>query len=408
MKNKVLVVSLSVIMLFTSFASGLLGVYFGTRMDDYLQVGEGTQNSSDLFGNQTINKVASQSENAVVDVVDKTQDAVVSIIITKDLPVYENYYMSPYGSGYDLFDFFFDQRMGRRQVGQEEQQIGAGSGFIVSSDGYIVTNRHVVEDLDASYTVILTDGQTKQAEVLARDTYLDIAIMKIEGNDYTYIELGDSDSLKVGQTVIAIGNALGEFSNTVSSGIVSGLSRSITAGSQSTGRTETMSGIIQTDASINYGNSGGPLLDLSGRAVGVNVAVAQSAENIGFAIPINSAAQIVESVRTYGKIVRPRIGIRYIQITPDLSKKMGLSVDYGVLVIRGETFEDLAVVPGSPADKAGILENDIILEINGVKLDFSTRLQDEVQKHKVGDRLTLKVLSKGEEKSIEIVLEADQ
>lgn len=409
MKNKVLLIVLSVIMLISSFASGVGGIWVGMRLEDYGFIEKSIEQQRQSIDTQQLEpREFTSSESSVIEVVEKTQDAVVSIIITKDLPVYENYYLNPYGGGYDLFDFFFNREMGRRQIGQEERQIGAGTGFFVSADGYIISNRHVVSDIDASYTIIMNNGERKQAQVLDRDTYLDIAVLKVEGSDFTYIPMGDSDTLKVGQSVIATGNALGEFSNSVSLGIVSGLSRSITAGSQTSGRLETMSGVIQTDASINFGNSGGPLIDLEGKVIGVNVAIAQNAENIGFAIPINSVKQIIESVKEHGKIIRPRIGIRYIQITPELASKMGLKVDYGVLVIRGETFEDLAVIPGSPADKAGIVENDIILEINGTKLDGEKRLQSEIQKYNVGDEIRLKILSKGQEKEVKIVLEADK
>ncbi|MBP9758798.1 PDZ domain-containing protein, partial [Candidatus Dojkabacteria bacterium] len=169
---------------------------------------------------------------------------------------------------------------------------------------------------------------------------------------------------------------------------------------------ELLSNVIQTDASINPGNSGGPLLDLSGNAIGVNVAVATSAENIGFAIPINSVKKIVKSVEENGKIVRPYIGVRYVPIDALVQEKNDLKYDYGVLVVKGNTKDELAVIPGSPADKAGVLENDIILEVNKVKLDSKTSLQNEVQKYNVGDKITLKIDSKGEVKNVEVTLKA--
>jgi serine protease Do len=341
-----------------------------------------------------------EEESAYIDVVEKTDNAVVSIVVTADVPVFEEYYYNPFGG-----DFGFSIP-GRRQVGSEEQQIGAGSGFIVTSDGYIVTNKHVVSDAEAGYTVIFNDGEKIEAKVIDRDQVNDIAILKIDKKDLNYINMGNSDNIKVGQRVVAIGYALGEFSNTVSAGIISGLARTITAGSQYGGETEQLTDVIQTDASINPGNSGGPLLDLNGNAIGVNVAVAASAENIGFAIPINYVNRIVDSVKTNGKIIRPYIGVRYAAITQSIKENNNLKYDYGVIIVKGRTEDELAVIPGSPADKAGLKENDIILEINGIKLDSKTSLQNEIQKYNIGDKITLKVDSKGDVKDIEITLDA--
>jgi len=217
--------------------------------------------------------------------------------------------------------------------------------------------------------------------------------------------LGDSDSLQIGQSVIAIGNALGEFRNTVSLGVVSGLARSITAGN-GFGQSETLDHVIQTDAAINPGNSGGPLLNLSGQVVGVNVAVAQGSQSIGFALPINSVKGAIESVKSTGKIIRPYLGIRYTPINAELKDKNNLSVDYGVLVKGGKTESELAVIPGSPADKAGIVENDIILEADGKKLDDTTNLAGLVREKNIGDIMTLKILHRGVEKTIQVKLEA--
>ncbi|MFH1559590.1 MAG: trypsin-like peptidase domain-containing protein, partial [Patescibacteria group bacterium] len=233
----------------------------------------------------------------------------------------------------------------------------------------------------------------------------DIAIIKIEaGDDLPYVEFGDSSNLKVGQTVIAIGNALGEFRNTVSTGVISGLSRSITAGGAGFG-TEQLVGVIQTDASVNPGNSGGPLLNIAGQAIGINTAIAQGAENIGFAIPINEVKNIYDNVKQYGRIVRPWLGVRYMPITKAIAEANKLEVDYGVLIVRGEARTDLAVIPGSPADKAGLVENDIILEVNGQKLDENNLLSKVIAQLNPGDKVKLKVLHKGEEKIVEVVLE---
>jgi serine protease Do len=347
-------------------------------------------------------------EQKVVDTVKKADPAVVAITVSKNVPIYERYLErapSPFEDffGGDLFGGFAIPQL--RQKGTELRKIGGGSGFLVSADGYIVTNRHVVSDEQAEYTVFTNDGKKYDAKVVARDPVLDLAILKINGSNFEYLTFGDSDKLQVGQTVIAIGNALAEFRNTVSVGVVSGLSRSIVASDSSGGNTETLDQLIQTDAGINPGNSGGPLLNLSGEVIGVNVAVAQGAENIGFAISSNSVKNIVESVKQTGKIVRPYLGIRYVEIDQEVKEKNKLPYDYGVLVQRGANPSDLAVIPGSPADKAGIVENDIILEIDGIKLTSDRSLASIIRTKNVGDTVTLKISSKGKEKTVKVTLE---
>jgi serine protease Do len=239
--------------------------------------------------------------------------------------------------------------------------------------------------------------------VIATDPSNDLAVLKIEATGLTPVEFGDSTKLDIGQTVIAIGNALGQFRNTVTKGVISGLARHVTAGDGQS--TETLEDVIQTDAAINPGNSGGPLLNIAGQVIGVNTAVSQAGQLIGFAIPGNQAKQVFESVKKNGKIVRSFLGVRYIPITKTLQEQNKLTVDYGVLIQRGNTRDELAVIPASPADKAGLVENDIILEIDGQKLNTDTSLAGIIQKHAPGDSITLKVISKGKEKSITATLE---
>ena len=351
---------------------------------------------------------SSSHEDAVVKTVKAAQPAVVSIVISKDVPVIERYYSN---GNLDPFSQFFGngifppfQVPQLRQNGTEKKEIGGGSGFLVSSDGLIVTNKHVVSEEGAEYTVFLNDGTKHEAKLVARDPVNDIAVIKIEASRLPFLEFADSSSLQVGQSVIAIGNALGEFKNTVSTGVVAGLSRSITAG-DATGSSDELNEVIQTDAAINPGNSGGPLLNLSGRVIGVNVAIAQDSQNVGFALPANEVKATVESVQKNGKITRAYIGVRYTQITPAIKEKNKLSVEYGALVIRGETPEELAVIPGSPANKAGIVEGDIILEADGKKLEGTTTLSSVIAKKQPGDTVSLKVLSKGEEKTVSVKLE---
>lgn len=348
-------------------------------------------------------------EAAVVSAVKKTQASVVSIIITKDVPVMEQYFqkspnpfgeMSPFGD-----DPFFNFQMPQyRQNGTEKKEVGGGSGFIVSEDGYIVTNKHVVADPKAEYTVFIGNDKKKYpATVVSTDPLNDIAVIKIDAKDLPYLEFADSDKLDVGQTAIAIGNPLLQFTNSVSVGVVSGLARSITAG-DGAGQSEQLEGVIQTDAAINPGNSGGPLLNLQGKVIGVNVAVA-SANNIGFALPANLVKNAVDSVKKNGKIVRAFLGVRFVEINERIKEANKLDVDYGVLILRGEKQEDLAVIPGSPADKAGLVENDIILEVDGKKLDKDASLAHYVSSKKAGDQIKLKVLSKGKEKEVTVTLE---
>lgn len=389
--KRVVVVILGLCMIVFSCLAGFTGGIVANRIGSARNIGE-------LAQNLTQDVRVTNEESAIIDVAAKSSPSVVSIVITKDVPVYEDYYYNPFGDG---FDFGIPRR---RQNGTEEQQIGAGSGFVVSQEGMIITNRHVVEDETASYTVILNDGTKKDATVLARDTILDIAFLKVDSVDVPPLPLGSSQDLKVGQTVVAIGNALGEFSNTVSAGIISGLSRDIVAGDAQGRSTEELDDVIQTDASINPGNSGGPLLDINGNVIGVNVAVAQ-AENIGFAIPVDVVKDLMNRLTSEGKIERPALGVRYIPVDADLQKENNLSVDYGALVTRGETTSQVAVLPGSAADKAGIIENDIILEVNGVKVDANNPLQKQIQQYRIGDKVTLKILRKGSEQNITVTLE---
>jgi serine protease Do len=339
-------------------------------------------------------------EDTVVTAVKKAKPAVVSIVISKQVPKYT--------TSYQQQDFGFPGMLFQVPTytpnGTEKKEVGSGSGFLISSDGLIVTNRHVVEDKDATYEVSLNNGKKYQATVLARDTVFDVALIKITASGLPYLNLGNSDTLEVGQSVVAIGNALGEFTNTVSSGVVSGLSRSITAGDNG-GQSERLDKVIQTDAAINPGNSGGPLLNLAGDVIGINVAVVQGSSNIGFALPINSVKNIITSVQKTGKIIYPYLGIRYIPVTAGLKSSNNLSVDYGILVQRGQKAGDLAVIPGSPADKAGIVENDIILSVDGQNIDDDHDFAYLIRNKNVGDTITLQVLSKGLQKTIRVRLE---
>lgn len=346
-------------------------------------------------------------EKAVVEAVKKSSPAVVAITISKNVPIIENCPLNPFPDLPPEFQQFFGNDFpgfsapcdtGKTKL----QEVGGGSGFIISSNGLILTNKHVVSDKQASYTVFTNDGKKYVAKVLARDPSQDLAVIKIDAKDLPMVELGDSSDLELGQTAIAIGNALGEFRNTVSVGVISGLSRTVTASGSNFG-TETIQGVIQTDAAINPGNSGGPLLNLRGQVIGINTAVAFGAQNVGFAIPINRAKRDIDSVKSSGEIQTPYLGVRYLLITPELVKKQNLPVDYGALV-RGSN-DGPAVIPGSPAAKAGLLAEDIILEINGKKIDQDHPLSPYISEMNVGDTISLKINRDKQELILKAILE---
>ncbi|MBI4094316.1 MAG: trypsin-like peptidase domain-containing protein [Candidatus Liptonbacteria bacterium] len=347
--------------------------------------------------NVPLYKPVQDYEEAVVNAVKRASPAVVSITVSKNVPILEQCPFDPFGDLPPEFrDFFggglggFSQPCDRGR--RELREVGNGSGFIVSPDGLVVTNKHVVADTSASYTVFTNDGKRYDARVLARDPVQDLAIVKIEGGSrFPTVALGDSDALQLGQTVIAIGNALGEFRNTVSVGVVSGLARTVTASGG--GTVETIQGVIQTDAAINPGNSGGPLLNLKGEVIGINTAVASGAENIGFAIPINRAKRDISSVKASGEIRFPFLGIRYLIITPEIQKAQELPVDYGALVRASG--EGPAVEPNSPAARAGVQAEDIILEMSGIRIDKDHPLAEIIAEADIGEQVTLKVHREG-------------
>ncbi|MFA5841711.1 MAG: trypsin-like peptidase domain-containing protein [Candidatus Paceibacterota bacterium] len=251
--------------------------------------------ASEEKNSETLRRLILTSEskqNQLTDTVTKTTPSVVSIVISREVPQLEVSYVNPFGDD-PFFRNFGVQVPVYTQKGIEKKEVGAGSGFIVSSNGYILTNKHVVYDDAAEYTVLLSNGKQKSATVVYRDPNNDVAVIKIEGSVYRPLPLGNSDILKVGETVVAIGNALGEFSNSVSVGVVSGIGRTIEAQNQATGAVEELKNIIQTDAAINPGNSGGPLLNLSGEVVGINVATASGSNSIGFSIPINTLKSVI-------------------------------------------------------------------------------------------------------------------
>jgi len=377
---------LAVFIVFVSLIVGMMGGIFGIMAlnADGGKIAKKLGISSN--GKLTIpttktEKIVIEESNGIINATGKVSPAVVSIMSKQ---TYQ-----------DIF-------------GRTYEASGAGTGFIITNNGLIVTNKHVVSDANTQYTVVTSDGKSYDAQVKSADPFNDLAVLKIDAKNLPVVELGDSDQLQVGQWVVAVGNSLGRYQNSVTVGIISAKNRQVDA-SDSTGQTtETLEGLLQTDAAINGGNSGGPLVNLAGQVVGINTAVAANAQGIGFAIPINAAKKAIDSIKETGKIVRPYLGVRYVPITKDIAQQNKLPVDYGVLVVPGNNLGQSAVVSGSPADKAGIVENDIILEVNGTRIDANSSLMSLIQQYNVGDTIELKILSKGNEKTVKVKLEEMQ
>ena len=321
-------------------------------------------------------------DSLIPKIVKKVLPAVVSITASKKLPDAENL----------------------TTLSQKKINLGGGSGFIISKDGTLLTNRHVVADPKAEYMVVVNEEKKYPAKVLARDPINDVAILKIEDKNLPVIELGDSSGLELGRTVIAIGNVLGTFQNTVSVGVISGLSREITAGDVITKQTAKLRGLIQTDAAINPGNSGGPLINMQAKVIGINAAMVFMAENIGFALPINNAKKDLEDLKKYGRIYQPFLGLRYVLLNKELQDKFKLPFDYGALVVSEPTPEGKAVVLQSAADRAGIKEGDIILEAENEKITEKNPIEDILQRCKVSQTVALKALRNGKKIEFKVTL----
>ena len=329
----------------------------------------------------------------ITKIIKKSLPAVVSIIAIKSLREVEKelpadiFPVLPFGMP--------DLKIPEEKIDAQGMiEIGNGSGFIVDPTGIILTNKHVISDPEAEYEIITSNDKKYRAMVLARDPIDDIAVLKIPARDMPFLELGDSEKIELGNTILAIGNALGLFKNTVSKGIISGLSRMISSNKEIKKDTyQQFRGLIQTDAAINPGNSGGPLINLQGKVIGINAAIISGAQNIGFAVPINNAKKDLDDVKKYGKVRRPFLGVRHINIDKNLSEKMNLPVDYGAIAI-GKKGSYEAIIKRSPADKAGIKEKDIILECNGEKITTKKTIQDILEKMNVDDKMKIKILRK--------------
>lgn len=326
--------------------------------------------SSGGDGNTTI----TQEESTIAAVAEKVGPSVVSIVTETQI---QSYYGTTSGEG-------------------------AGTGIIVSEDGYVMTNNHVI---DGATTVSVIDSEGAlydDVEVIGRDPLNDIAFLKINSTDtFTPAELGNSSSIRVGQQVVAIGNALGQYSNTVTSGIVSGTGRPVTA-SSGYGDSESLTDLIQTDASINSGNSGGPLVNMSGQVIGINTAIVEDANGIGFSIPINSTKGVLAEVLATGEVSRAYLGVNYLSVTPDVAREYDLPVNYGAYVYASQGAN--AVASGSPAAEAGLQTNDIILKINDETIGEDGGLSSIIGQYRPGDTVTITYLRDGKEATTKLTL----
>jgi len=334
-------------------------------------------NQTGLAGGVLQQKVLNE-ESVVTDVAENVSPSVVTVSI--EAPRRRVLQLNPFGG--------FSQRI----EGGQPQDIG--TGFIVSADGLIVTNKHVVSS-DGTYKVITQDNKEYEVKTISRDPSNDIAVIKIEASGLKPVDLGSSDNLKVGQFVIAIGTALGEFRHTVTTGVISGLGRGITAGSAFEGYVEQLDNVIQTDAAINPGNSGGPLLNSAGQVIGINVAVASGAQNVGFAIPVNVVKDALNQFNQTGKFAgRAYLGVEYQMV----SKQTAVlnNVVQGAYIVN--------VVSDSPADKAGIQVDDIMTKFDGQDLSEDKSLADVIKDKKTGDTVSIEIWRDGETKTLSATL----
>ncbi len=372
--------STAVFLLFVAVAAGFAGGYYAP------------ERGGTTAGNTEVQKQVISSEGDIIrDIAKNVGAAVVSVNVTTQ------------ATTQDIFGF--------SQTGQVQ---GAGTGVIINSNGTVITNRHVVPKGTTKVSVTLSDGtELSDVAVIGRTNdsdALDVAFLKIndtKGKKLATAKIGDSSKVQVGDKVVAIGNALGQFQNTVTSGIISGFGRSITAGDEYGSSSETLQNLFQTDAAINEGNSGGPLVNLAGEVIGINTAIAASnnAQNVGFAMPINDLQGLIASVLKNGKLERPYLGVRYVAITDDIAYEYNLPVKRGAYIFAPNR-QEVSVVAGSPAEKAGLKEKDIITQIDDTKLDDKNSLISVLGRKSVGDKVTLHVMRDGKDMTLTATLEA--
>ncbi|MEK7599274.1 MAG: trypsin-like peptidase domain-containing protein [Patescibacteria group bacterium] len=345
-------------------------------------------------------------QKQIITAIKKTLPAVVSVVVTKDLEEIASELPREFFHLPREEQAFLKSRLDQAPRDEAGRiKVGGGSGFIIDPSGIILTNKHVIADPRAVYSILAADGKKYETKILAHDPINDVAILKIEAENLSAVEIGSARNIELGQTVIAIGNALGEFQNSVSTGVVSGLSRLITAITDISGHQERLRGLIQTDAAINPGNSGGPLVDIDGRAIGINAAVVFGAQNIGFAIPIEQAKKDLAEIKKYGRIRRPFLGVRYMILNPAIKERFHLPLDYGALIVNEGGPGDFAVIPKSAAEKTGLKEYDILLSCSRKKITEEETLEDIIANQNIGDELDLEVFREGKTLKKKIKLE---
>lgn len=385
MRRNLILVSFLVILLGAGISSGIFGLSWG-KLGQFSPRVEVPRTES-IPGQEKVRIVT--EESVVIDAVKKVGPSVVTVGIEKKQRVLDPFEIDPF----DPFGIFRQPQVQEKKI---EQDIG--SGFIISQDGMIVTNKHVVSETDAKYKIVTSDDEAYPVKKIYRDPSNDLAILQVDpsaSSGFKPVEMGDSSKLQVGQFAIAIGTALGEFRNTVTTGVISGLGRGITAGSPFEGAAERLDNVIQTDAAINPGNSGGPLLNSAGQVIGVNVAVASGGQNIGFALPINLVKDSLANFEKTGRFSRPYLGVNYKMISRDLALLNDLPE--GAYVVE--------VVSGSPADKAGVEAGDIITKMDGENIrEKDGGLAKIISGKKVGDRVELVIWRDGKEEKITATL----
>jgi len=339
-----------------------------------------------------------EEESATIAVVERVAPAVVSVVVKK-----ERGQLNPLDNSYPIFVHqFFNNKQLTDSEKKELVEVSSGTGFFVSEDGYVITNKHVITDQDANLFIVNNDGKEIEAKLIDIDPFQDIAVLKVEGGPFVSVKFADSDNIKIGQTVIAIGNTLSEFRNTVTKGVVSGINRRITAGNSF--NAEVIDEAIQTDAAINPGNSGGPLINLFGEVIGINTAISSSGQDIGFSIPINQAKRAIDDVKKFGKIVRPWLGVRYVLVEPRDKANLKIQYELGAMLVAGDKPEEVAVFEGSPAGVAGLVERDVIIAINNIRLTKNKGLSKLISKYRPGDTISLMYIRNGVVNKLDLIL----
>jgi len=374
-----------------SVIAGIVGGFLGAKFRFF-----GTDTPQNVIEN-----IVYIEESQTIDAINKVSSAVVSIRVYKDVSLDS---FGLYGEPLFIEPFI----NGERKQNFEDfiySEVSGGTGFLVTSDGLFLTNKHVVADEDADYRVILSDGTEYNAEVVSKDPFDDVAVVRVLSDriDFPIVEFGDSENIKVGQKVLAIGNALGQYQNTVTSGIISAVGRDVSAYADF-GDILNFSGLLQTDAAINFGNSGGPLVGLDGKVIGMNVAVADYASGVSFAIPINELKPVLVSVEMYGEIVRPVLGVRFIILSE--ASENDLELTRGAMIVADEGILSSGVVEGGPADLAGLKVNDVILKINDEEITIDYPLQKIIRKYMPGDEVTVQYWRDGVVEEVTLVLES--